>query len=132
MIASLVILSIIGLAICAYGLFLEKKIKEDPTYKPACDLSDKMSCSQTLLSSEGKIFGYSPIYFGTLYYFIFIIVSLLNLLPLSFLLSCVGIIASVAYAYIGYFKIKTICPLCTSLYIINIIMFFISCSLFFK
>lgn len=129
MIISLFILSLCGLALCFYALTLEKKIQKDPEYKPACDINDMVSCSRTFLSPYGKISGSSPAKIGVIFYVALLFASAINLIQILFILSCMGIIASCVLAYIVYFKIKTLCLICTSVYIINIALFLISYSL---
>ena len=50
MIAPLFILSLAGLIVSLYGIFVERSLKNNPLYKPACDLSEYVSCSKLVES----------------------------------------------------------------------------------
>jgi len=126
MLIGIAILATIGLCISFYALFLETKIKKDATYKPVCDLSDAMSCTKPILSKYGKIFGFSNALFGVGFYFIVLILSLLEQIHLLFYLSIISCIATLYFAYILYTKIKTFCLVCTAIYAINFGLLIIS------
>lgn len=122
MITNIISIASVGLAITAYGFFVENKIKNDPTYKPACDLSDIISCSKPMNSSYGKLFKLSNTTLGMLYYLAMMTLAFFDCAYLAFLLAAAGVGMSVVFAYILYFKIRAICLICTSVYIINIIL----------
>lgn len=120
MITPIIIIAIIGLAISLYGISVERKLQHDAQYKAACDISDTISCTRPFLSPYGKMLGISNIWASALYYCAIIILSILNFQMLLLLVSCAGVAVSVVFAYILYFKIRSLCLICTSLYLVNI------------
>ncbi|HSC24612.1 MAG TPA: vitamin K epoxide reductase family protein [Candidatus Babeliales bacterium] len=122
----IIIIGIIGLVISVYGIFVERKLKQDINYKAACDISDKISCTRPLLSSYAAMLGISNIWASALYYCAIIIMAILQLKTMLFITSCAGVIVSVIFAYILYFKIRSFCLICTSLYIVNIALLTVS------
>lgn len=117
----------LGFLLSLYAYITELKIKAYSDYKPLCDLSDRVSCSKVMNSPYSKIFLFSNAVWGMLFYaaaFILLFFSgfwrarvlLAVLIIISFLVTCY-------LAYLLYFKIRTICMVCTSLYVINILLF---------
>lgn len=49
--------NIIGFLLCGYAFYVEMKMKEDPTYKPLCDLDENISCTKPFNSTYGTGFG---------------------------------------------------------------------------
>jgi vitamin-K-epoxide reductase (warfarin-sensitive) len=120
MIITILIVAIIGLIISVYGIFVERQIQQDALYKPACDISDKISCSKPFLSPYSKMFGISNIWASALYYMLMIVLAQLNLATIAMIISSTGVIVSCIFAYILFFKIQSLCLICTSLYVVNI------------
>jgi vitamin-K-epoxide reductase (warfarin-sensitive) len=129
MITISLIIALIGLAISLYGINVERKLQQNAQYKAACDINDSISCSKPMLSEYNKMFGISNIWASALYYCAIIALILLNLPKLTLLLACAGVAVSAVFAYILYFKIQSLCLICTSLYIVNIAL---ACALFFS
>jgi vitamin-K-epoxide reductase (warfarin-sensitive) len=117
---TIVTLAIIGLAISLYGITVERNLQQNAQYKAACDLSDTVSCTRPFLSSYSKLLGISNIWAAALYYSVILILALLNLKTLILITACIGVVTSIAFAYILYFKIRSLCLICTSLYVVNI------------
>lgn len=122
MLLGVIIASAIGLVICLYGLYIEHKVLTDHAYKAACDLSDRASCTKTFLSPWGKILGISNMYVGIAFYSAMIAFGLLGLRTLAFWGAVAACFACAGLAYILYAKVKTFCLLCSSIYLINIIL----------
>lgn len=121
----IILLAGIGFAFSLYAYIVEKKLKNDPTYKPACDISDRISCSKVATSPYANLFFVSNAVAGMLFYALVILLAVLILhgvLPderlLMIVLVC-GVLMSVYLAYILYTKIKSLCLVCTATYIIN-------------
>lgn len=122
MIISLFILSFVGFCISMYGFFIEQQIKQNVTYKPACDISDRISCSKPLLSKYGKLFFVSNSVLGILFYMSMMILAAYGLKILLFYGALLSVLVSIFLAYILFFKIRTLCLLCVSIYVINILL----------
>lgn len=126
MITSIFLLSLVGLAVSVYTYLLEEKIKKEPTYKPVCDLSDRISCSKPIKSNYGKLFFISNSLMGMLYYVVVGLLALVDAHTLLLILSSVALLLSGILAYILYFKIKSFCLLCNAIYLVNILIFVLS------
>ncbi len=122
MLTEVILVSGIGFLVCVYGFFIERNLKRDHDYKAACDLSDKVSCTKTFLSPWSKLFGISNIYIGMLFYASMMLLGWQSQAHLVFLGAVGACIASLFFAYILYTKIKTFCLVCTSIYVINLIL----------
>ncbi len=118
----ILILAMIGLVISLYGIMVERKLQQDMQYKAVCDISDKISCTRPMLSQYNKMLGISNSLAAALYYLIIIIAIPLNQPELVMIITSVGLLITIIYAYILYFKIQSLCLICTSLYIINILL----------
>ncbi|MDZ4150874.1 vitamin K epoxide reductase family protein, partial [Methylicorpusculum sp.] len=84
-----------GFVVSLYAYFIEKKIAQNAAYKPFCDISATISCSKPILSSYGKLFGISNALLGVGYYFVFLVLLVLQakitlyvLALIAFLLFC--------------------------------------------
>lgn len=119
---SVLIVSFVGLCICLYGLYIERKLVHDQNYKALCDLSDRASCTKTFLSPWGKMLGISNILLGAFFYTGMIALAWLDQGALLFAGAVSACLVSLFLAYILYTKVKTFCLLCVSLYVTNIIL----------
>ena len=115
-------LAALGFCISLYAYFLERKIKQDPTFKPACDINDRISCTKPLMSEYSNILYFSNALLGMAYYALIIILASFQMHTFLLITTIIGCIVSGILAYILYFKIKSLCLVCTSLYSINIIL----------
>lgn len=120
------LLSLVGLGISAYAYWLEQKIKSGQPYKAACDISDVISCSKPLLSEYGRMIVFSNSIAGAFFYSITFVASLFHLTIIIFLLALIAVAVSIFLAYILYAKIKALCLVCTSIYVINVLLLVIS------
>src|SRR3990172_4285807 len=116
----IIILATIGLIISIYGITIERKLQQDAQYKAACDISDSISCTRPFLSPYGKMLGISNIWASAFYYIVIIAAALMDYYRLLVLITLAGFLVTIAFAYILYFKIRSLCLICTSLYIVNI------------
>lgn len=114
-----VVLACIGFALSLYASIVEKKLKDDPAYKPACDISDRISCSKVATSSYANLFFVSNALAGMLFYALVIILTVFDYERLLMIVLVCGALMSIYLAYILYAKIKSLCLVCTATYIIN-------------
>lgn len=122
MLTSILILAAIGFCISIYTYLLELRIKKQPDYKPACDLSDRVSCTKPMKSEYSSIFYFSNAVVGAAYYLMIIALALLQMHSLLIFATVAGCLVSAVLAYLLYFRIKSLCLLCTALYVINILL----------
>lgn len=116
---TIVVVALVGLCISVYGVMVERSVLQNEQYKAVCDISDMVSCTKTFVSPYNKLLGISNIWASLLYYCAILSLAFMGLTDVLFILSCIGLVTSVVFAYILYFKIRTVCLICTSLYIIN-------------
>lgn len=126
MIISIALVALAGFGLSLYAYIVEQRVLENPSYKPACDLSDRVSCSKPLLSEYGKLFFVSNTWVGMAFYGLVFVFALLGLGYPIFLLSCVSLGASLVLAYILYFKVRSFCLICHAIYLVNIVLFVLS------
>ncbi|HLD02323.1 MAG TPA: vitamin K epoxide reductase family protein, partial [Candidatus Nanoarchaeia archaeon] len=75
------------------------------------------------LSKEGALTGLpNPIY-GLAFYVIIFAATMYFQKELILYLSAIAVVASLYLAYISYFKQKNFCLVCSSIYLINILIF---------
>jgi vitamin-K-epoxide reductase (warfarin-sensitive) len=120
----LIIIGVVGLCISVYGIIVERNILQNEQYKAACDISDKVSCTKTFVSPYNKLLGISNIWASLFYYCAILFLAGMGLTSVLLMFSFIGLVISAVFAYILYFKIRTLCLICTSLYIINIALVF--------
>lgn len=118
----ILILATIGFCISLYSYFVESKMKADATYKPACDINDRISCSKVMQSQYANIFFMSNSIVGMAYYVTVALLAYLELHTLIIVATTLGALASCVLAYLLYFKIKSLCIVCTSLYVVNALL----------
>ncbi|HLC50284.1 MAG TPA: vitamin K epoxide reductase family protein [Candidatus Nanoarchaeia archaeon] len=120
---SLLILPIIGFLLSLYSFYVERKTQKDSNYKAVCDISDRMSCSKTFTSGYGKLFfGISNGVAGIAFYILVIALNIFGMTKVIFYLSILSLIGSVYLAYVLNFKVKTVCMVCYSIYLVNILL----------
>ncbi|MBI2105282.1 hypothetical protein HYT56_00420 [Candidatus Woesearchaeota archaeon] len=119
------ILAVIGLILSMYSFYVGKNLR-NRKYKPLCDINKKISCSRAFSSKYGKILGEANSYYGIIFYSLIFLLAVLNFREYIFFLSVLSVFGSVYLAYISYIKIKTYCLVCTSIYLINILLLIFS------
>ena len=116
------IIAVLGFLLSWYALHIEKKSEKDANYKPVCDITEKANCSTVISSEYGKIGGISNSLGGLGFYALIFILGFFNFGQLIFYLAIASILGSIYLAYIQYFKLKTICFVCSSIYAVNILL----------
>ncbi|MCF7846097.1 MAG: hypothetical protein K9L85_02565 [Candidatus Peribacteraceae bacterium] len=116
------ILTGIGIILSLYTLYLHWQAHRQTNYKAVCDLSDRMSCMKSIRSDEGKIFGIPNGVYGIGFYAAIYAATFPQFQNYLFMLVVLGFFASLYFAYQLYFKVKTLCVVCTSIYLVNILL----------
>lgn len=125
MLTGIIVVSGIGLLVCVYAAFIEHKLKTNRYYKPACDISDKVSCTKVFLNPSARVF-IANAYIGMLFYTGMILLGFLDQHKLAFIGATAACAVSLFLAYILYTKVKAACLNCISIYIINAILLYIT------
>lgn len=126
MIISIFILAIAGFLVSMYAIYIERKHAVDTEFKPVCEINDRMSCVRALSSTYSKLFGIPLAVYGLFFYATLAACAFFNVTNLVFLMAIAGLIATIIFAYLLFFKIKTFCFVCTTTYAINIAIFFVA------
>ena len=123
----LFLLSMIGFLLSGYLFFVEQKVRKHPKYKPACDISEQVSCTKAVTSPYSETFGVSNSVVGIIYYGALVIWSFLgcSVLVIKYA-TFIALLISIYLAYILFAKVKSACPVCISLYVINFLLFALS------
>ncbi len=117
------VFAFIGLFLSLYAFRIQKHLKRIPSYKPICDLSDRVSCSRALTSKESALLFLPNSFYGMFYYFILIICISESLILYAHILSTLALLVSMYLAYILYFKQKNFCLVCWAVHVINVVLF---------
>lgn len=129
----IITLASIGIAVSLYAYYLTYKIQNQVDYKAACDINDQMSCTKATRSPYSKTFGIPNSVLGLAYYLAIIGFVVTNQPQYLAYLVVGGLLATGYYAYLLFFKVRTICLVCVSTYIVNVLLFlfvFTSCKPF--
>ncbi len=121
------ITAVIGLLLSIYAYYIEIQASKNPKYKAICDINDHASCGKVVTSKYGKMVdGISNSLGGIFFYVTVFVLTFFNLIvfgyPAIFLLCVASLLGSMVLAYIQYFKIKSLCLVCTGVYIVNILL----------
>ncbi len=117
------VLSVLGFLVSLYGYFVEQKFRADPTYKPACDINDQVSCSKAFMSQYGKLFGVTNTIAGMAFYCLVFVLAILGFSQLLFYLTAMGVGASIFFGFLLIFKVQSYCLVCLATYVINGLLF---------
>lgn len=125
MMIEIMILAVLGFGVSLYTYLLEQKVKKMPQYKPMCDISDSISCTKPMKSSYASLFYISNAFLALVFYVLIFILALFQLKPFLMVIVLAGCAMSCVLAYLLYFKIKSLCILCTTLYVINFLLLYV-------
>lgn len=118
------IISVIGFLLSIYSLYVEKKFARTKK-KAICDINEKMSCTKAFKSHYSKTLGIPNSIHGIIFYVVVFLVAFYGL-QYVFYLAVLGVLGSIYLAYNLYFKIKTFCLVCSSIYLVNILLLIFS------
>lgn len=122
---ALILLATAGFSLSFYMFVIERKIKQNPAYKPACNLSDRVSCTKALESAYARPLGVSNAFLGLLFYPL-LIALMLTYPAYVYYASLAACCVSFFLALILYFRIKTFCLVCSALYVVNALLLIVS------
>ena len=127
------ITAIVGLLLSIYAYYVEIKTRQNANYKAVCDITEGASCGKVVTSEYGKMVdGVSNSVGGIGFYILMLILTFYNLpafitsAQAMLYLSVASILGSIYLGYIQYFKIKSLCIVCTGIYIVNILLLIFS------
>ncbi|MBI1969927.1 hypothetical protein HYS48_04500 [Candidatus Woesearchaeota archaeon] len=109
------LLSIAGFFVSLYGL------KATYTEKPWCDISPNISCTKAFRHEKGKHFGVPNTVWGMIFYAVLFAFSFYSM-KIVFWMALFSVLGSIYLAYELYFKVKSFCVVCTTIYLINVLL----------
>lgn len=118
--------ALLGFLASLYIFLIEQKMKQNASYKPLCDISDKISCTKPILSEYNKIFTISNAITGMMFYAAIVVLALFNFIYPIFCLALGACAMSIYLSFIMFRKLKSICLICFSVYLINFILLVVS------
>lgn len=124
--SAILVLAIVGFCVSTYAFYAHKRVDADDTYQAVCDLSHRISCTRTFESEYGKFLGIPIGFYGMGFYAVIALLNVYGSADYVLYLCVAAVIISGALAYILYFKIKNICLICNSIYVINILLLILS------
>lgn len=122
----ILIVSVIGFILSCYALSVEIKHYKIQNYKAACDIKENVSCTKSFSSKYGRIGILPNSVYGIFFYFIVFALDYFKYFNYLFYLSVISFIGSVYLAYASYFKLKNFCLVCTSIYMVNLLLLIFS------
>lgn len=122
--------ALVGFLVSLYGYSVERRLKRDANFKPACDISDSVSCSRAFSSKYSKLFGISNTLAGLAFYALIMVLAWFEMDLLILLASIASGLMSLVFAYLLYFKVKSVCVICSVVYILNVLLLLISWDMF--
>ncbi|UJR25880.1 hypothetical protein I4U23_007230 [Adineta vaga] len=123
-------LCLVGISLSLYAFYVETRVTKDRSYRAACDISERMSCSRVLTSRWGRGFGLFPddsplnlpdSLFGFMFYCLSLILNRSYtsklIARLRVILSIMTNLGSVYLSYILYFVLHDVCIVCCGMYV---------------
>ncbi|XP_045772923.1 vitamin K epoxide reductase complex subunit 1 [Maniola jurtina] len=129
---AIITISLIGVLLSTYALYVELLAELRPGYKALCDISEHASCSRVLTSKYGKGLGLVPedspfkvpnCVYGIIFYCIIILLTTFDqvyMVRLQLGISAVSLLTCVYLAYLLIFVLKDFCLVCVTTYVLNI------------
>ena len=118
----LILLSVIGLVSIFYNMYVEFKVKQDPSYRSLCDFNEHLSCTRTMTSRwERALFGIPNSLVGIGYYFLFIILVFAGKVQLAFYLALITSSLVLLVMVLILRTEKVLCTICTFQWFIMIL-----------
>lgn len=132
-----IVLGLIGLALSFYAVYAHLQIEAGQA--TGCSINDTISCDDVIGSKYGKFAGIPLGYFGAAFWVIVMIsgissaASSLKSARLQALgVAAVGLVTSIALAYIAHFVLGKICPICSGTHLTALFNFVYATWAWFK
>ena len=116
------LLSVVGFFISMYAYYIEIMMVKSLTFRPFCDFSDTVTCSEVILSEYGRLFRIPNSILGMLFYSAVMFLFNANYLFALFILCILAGMVTLFLFSVLIFRIKKLCILCYSVYIINFVL----------
>ena len=111
----------IGILLSLYVIWVEWRLKKTRAYTALCDISKSVSCTKTIKSPYGHVFGIPNALTGLLFYTLVFRFSQYTLVILW--LSVPALLFSAYLFYVSHYKMKNYCVICMGAYGVNLGIF---------
>lgn len=138
----LVSVTVVGLSVSFYALYVEIRKHRNPKFIAACDINEYMKCSRVLTSEYSRGLGLTKYLFGEksflnvpncvtgiAFYTLQLIFGHVNIYfryEILLLTNCISCLVSVYLACVLLFVLKDLCIVCASTYVVNFILLYIN------
>lgn len=122
----IIVICIVGFLLSLYSFYVEKKLEKNKAYKAVCDISDHMSCTAAAKSEFSAVGGIPNSVKGMLFYPFMAALVWLGYPQIVFYLAAASLLMTFYLLYVSYFKLKNYCLVCSSIYLVNILLFYFS------
>jgi uncharacterized membrane protein/predicted DsbA family dithiol-disulfide isomerase len=137
--ARVIILALAAVALIASlsALYVHYQMMRDPTYTSFCDVSETVSCEAVLQSRFARVAGVPVAAGGAIWGALILLLALRGMgardpntraryAGYVFLFSTAGLAVSLYLGYASFFILRTMCPLCLTMYVAVIGVFIVS------
>jgi protein-disulfide isomerase/uncharacterized membrane protein len=134
--ATLILASLLGLAVTAYATYVHVNLLRTPDFTAACDINATFNCTSAYLSSYGAFAGVPVALLGAFWFglALFLLVSARasgvpndeHVPGYLFALSVPALAFALYLGYAAFFVLKTVCVLCVLTYISIAVIFAVS------
>ncbi len=120
------VLALLGLLLSCYALYVEWKFHQKKKYHALCDISSAVSCTKAFSSPYGRLFKLPNAFYGVLFYVSVFLFAFYGLPTFVFYGAVLSMLATFVLAYLSYVKMKNLCLVCSSIYVVNILLLIFS------
>lgn len=124
------LLSIAGLVFSLMTLDLHvEQVINPASVNSYCNISESLNCDAVLKSDWSVLFGRPVALYGVFFYLALSLFTLLNMantsvaiktkLDVFFVIASIALLDSLFLLYISVFHIKSVCPICAGVYVVN-------------
>ena len=116
-----IILAALGFILSSYVVYVYVRCKRN-SYKPWCEISERISCLKAINSRYGKAMYFQNGIYGLIFYSTVFLAAFLMPAILLYL-SIISLFVSASLIYLGVIKQNNYCIVCLCIHIVNITLF---------
>ena len=122
---TLLILCGVGFLVSLYAIYVRKQHAAMKKYKALCDVNYTISCSDVLTNKYGKLLWFSNATLGSVYYPVLFLLLWFGQVTAVYYLAITAALGSLYLLYLMLFRLKKLCLVCTSIYVINFVVLYL-------
>ena len=117
--------SLAGLVVAFYALYLDYMFEKNPEFKPVCDLSDTISCGKNFGNKKVRILGIPSSVLMLAYFIPMIILAYYDYVYAALAVAIFGVIASLYKEYRIVTIAKVFCLVCNLFFAFTFLLFYL-------